>query len=635
MKSIYKYILVCIASLGIGSCNYLDVVPDEFVTEGDVWSSIDLTERAIARLYNVLPSSWPYEMWAANSNAKNHWEKPPVWAYNNGSWGPTNIPEINRWAGRYRDVRRATLILQNIDGVPIPEYKKDYYEARIPRYKAEVRLLRVFFYFDLFRMYGAIPLIKDDEMLNPEDIDKLLAVNMPRASVDEVVEYLVAELDDIENELPETYPDAEYGRVTRGAVYAMKSRVTLYAASALLNGCDLYKDVKNLDGKKLFPQAPDSEKWLDAADAAEKLMNMEGTYNLAYSNNPTNYVLNYAEQFYDVNFDELVFFRTMPASRDLDLRLFPNGTNHAGFGKYSISQELVDCYEMATTGLPITDVASGYTETGFWSGQMWDGLKMINVSNVSNMYKDRDPRFYATVFFHNSVWRYEKTKSTPLCYAYWGNNNGVAQGWPKSGTNCESGYNIRKWCSPNVDLVAKTGNSNRYWIIFRFAEAYLNYAEAMNEYLDVPDARVYNAINKVRDRVGLKKLPITAADATKEGMRARIRNERRVEFAFEDHWFWDVRRWMIAAGPEGVENTPIHGLNAQPTTAELVASGYGSNTREAGEAVFYKRVKLHDRVFEDKHYLFPIPQDELDRAPYLIQNYGWEKVILDNTPNQD
>lgn len=174
--------------------------------------------------------------------------------------------------------------------------------------------------------------------------------------------------------------------------------------------------------------------------------------------------------------------------------------------------------------------------------------------------------------------------------------------------------------NPNVNLRSGNGTTNRNYPVIRLPEMLLAYAEATNEFQAAPTQDVYDAVNKIRARVSMPALPITAEDRTKEGMRKRIRNEWRVEFAFENHRFWDVRRWLIA---KQVDNGPMYGLNARPSQAELQATGLDENSEAAGVAVFYKQTVNQNRVFTDKHYLFPIPQIEVNKNPNLVQNYGW------------
>lgn len=613
MKSRYIVSLFLCSMLITASCKkYLNVVPTEITTSDDVWSNIDNANNALAALYNAMPNNGFYStmLWATTDEAMNHWESPAELLFNYGSWGPGNNP-LDEWGGRYANIRAANFYITNIEKVPLTANQVAFYTPIIPRLKSEARFLRAFYYFELFKRYGAVPIITEALDLNdPKNAE------LARDPAEAVVNFIITELDEIAPLLPVDYVSADVGRITRGAALALKSRTLLYAASPLFNGNSLYNEIKNTDGTVLFNLTYSAEKWKKAADAAKAVLDLN-IYSL-YNPTPANPVNTYAQLFYTREYKENILAYSMPNTTDLELTFLPNGASFKGNGKLSLLQELIDAYEMKN-GYPINESGSGYTSQGFWGGQMWDGLQLSNVSNVSNMYKDRDPRFYATVFFQYSVWRL-KSVGRPVKLAWWGNNNSDGDGWPKTGTNCVSGYNLRKYSSPNVDRVNGQGQGQRNAPIFRLAEMYLNYAEAMNEYLSVPDQSVYDAVNAVRARVGMPALPIITADATKEGMRRRIRNERRVELAFEGQRFWDVRRWMIAGQ---VDNTDVHGMNARPTTAELAATGLDVNSEAAGVAVFYKPVVIQSRVFQSKHYLMPIPPTEIDKDRNLVQNFGW------------
>lgn len=613
MKFIYIISLLLCSTLPTISCKkFLDVVPTEITTSDDIWSNIENANKALAALYNVMPNNAFYStmLWASSDESLNHWESPAELLYNYGAWGPSNNP-LDEWGSRYSNIRAANFYIANIEKVPLTANQVTYYTPIIPRLKSEARFLRAFYYFELFKRYGALPIITD-----PLDLNDPRNAELSRNTADAVVDFIVAELEEIAPLLPLKYDVADVGRITRGAALALKSRTLLYAASPLFNGNSLYADVKNLDGTVLFNQAYNAEKWKKAADAAKAVLDL----NLYALSNPTpgNPVNSYAQQFYTREYTESILPYLLKNTTGLELDFLPNGASFKGNGKLSLLQEFVDAYEMKN-GYPINEPGSGYSAQGFWNGQMWDGLQLSNVSNVSNMYKDRDPRFYATVFFQYSVWRL-KAVGRPVKLAWWGNNKNDGDGWPKTGTSCVSGYNLRKYNSPNVDRVNGQGTGQRNAPIFRLAEIYLNYAEAMNETLSAPDQSVYDAVNAVRARVGMPALPIIPSDATKDGMRKRIRNERRVELAFEGHRFWDVRRWMIAGQ---VDNTQVHGMNARPTTAELAATGLDVNSEAAGVAVFYKPVIIQSRVFQTKHYLMPVPPTEIDKDHNLVQNFGW------------
>jgi starch-binding outer membrane protein, SusD/RagB family len=626
MKKAYQITIALLLLIVTGCNDYLDIVPKEVIREEDVWSNITNAEMVLPRMYNVMPDGFDDNLTGASDEAWHHWENTvqSAWKYNQGSWGPTDAP-LGNWGGRYQDIRRANMFIENIDDVPLLAEQKAYYEPRIPRFKAEARFLRALFYFELYKRYGGVPLITETF----RSISDVSALQLPRNTADEIVNFIVQECDEIAGILPLDYANEinEMGRATKGAALALKARALLYAASPLLNGNTLYAGIVNNDGTPLFNQTYDREKWKRAADAAKQVLDL-GIYTL-YSPTPDNPVNNYAQLFYSREWNETILPYTRGNSRGFEQEHFPNGYPFQGYGKMSIFQELVDDYEMSN-GLPISDPASGYTTEGTWNGTMWDGKAYSAVSNVSNMYKDRDPRFYASVFFHYSNW-IRSRHGRPVKLAYFGNRTAGndSDGWPwNSGTHNMTGYGMRKWNSPNVDLLNQQGDALRNTPIFRLAEVYLTYAEAMNEYLDVPDQSVYDAVNAVRTRAGMPNLPAAtrASDLTKEGMRQRIRNERRVELVFEGHRFWDVRRWMIAAdhdGIKGTDNTILHALNNRPTEAELAATGLNPMSEEAGVAVFYKVVPAQSRTFQTKHYLFPIPKTELDKDHNLVQNYGW------------
>lgn len=608
MKKIY--IPVLLLSLAFSACSkYLDVVPKEFVREDDIWSDPRNADRALATLYSA-QTGLQQDIDAIGDEAKNHYEDAWQPIFNSGSWGITNNP-MDGWS-RYVDIRRANQFIANIEQVKLQgDDQISYYQPRLSRYKAEARVLRAEFYFDLYKRYGGVPVITTVLDLNEEG-----STMMPRNAADEVVDFMAKECDTAATELPLQYPDNELGRMTKGAALALKSRILSYAASPLFNGNTWYAGIKNNDGKQLFNPVYDKEKWKKAADAAKAVLDL-GVYSM-YNPNPSNPVDNYARLFYTREWNETIIPYSTPDNYVYEAFHLPGGRDIGGGGFMAPLQGMVDSYEM-NNGYPINEPGSGYTASGFWSGQLWDATRFVDVTGVSNMYKNRDPRFYASIFFTGGVWVYDRI-NRQLKFYYWGNSQARSDGWDNPGTHPETGYNIRKWNTPEINLRAGTGTAHRNYPIIRLPEIYLNYAEALNEYLEKPSAEVYNAINAVRDRVSMPHLPIIPSDYTKEGMRKRIQNENRVEFAFEGHRFWDERRWLI--GTE-MENGPVYGLNARPSVAELQATGLDPNSEEAGKAVFYKVVKVQDRVFLRKHYLMPIGKAELDKNPNLVQNYGW------------
>lgn len=625
INKISYIILVCCIILSLSACEkFLNVVPSETISAQDVLGNIQNAEKIWANLYGSslqdfgLTETGGYNgvlLDASTDEAKNHWENVNELLFNSNSWSPVNNP-LDNWNGAYQIIRKANILLENIDQSKIPDDKISYYTPRIVGYKADARFFIAMQYFELLRRYGAVPLVKKSYNVNQAS-----GIDAFRSPVDSIVNFIVSECDYAASVLPLTYNDdpSEIGRITKGAAMSLKAITLLYAASPLFNGNKMYADLKNTDGTQLFPQVYDNNKWKKAADAAKAVLDLN-LYSL-YNPDPSNPIDNYAQLFYSRDYNETILPLILSSTTNLEGNYLPNGQDAnacGGNGKLSIFQNMVDSYEMSN-GLPISDPNSGYDSTGFWNGKLWDGKAFRSCTNISNMYKNRDPRFYATVFFQYEYWD-SASHPRPLKFAYFGNANGACDGWPKSGTNCETGYNLRKWNNPNVNRKTGSGTSNRNYPIIRLPEILLAYAEAMNEYESVPTQDVYDAINKVRARVSMPALPITSSDLTKVGMRNRIHNEWRVEFAFENHRFWDVRRWLIGTT---VDNGNMYGLNARPSQAELQATGLGANSEEAGVAVFYKKVVDQVRSFTDKDYLFPIPQAEIDKNPNLAQNYGW------------
>jgi hypothetical protein len=624
-NTINLFVVIFSIIIAFSSCEkYLNVVPSETISAADVVGNIQNAEKIWAGLYNItlqdfgLTETGGYNgvlLDAATDESKNHWESPAELVFNSDSWSAVNNP-LDNWNGAYQAIRLANILLENIDHSYISPDKISYYQPRIAGYKADARFFIAMQYFELFRRYGAVPLITKSYNVNESG-----SVSGARAPVDSVVNYITSGCDSAAAVLPLSYNDdpSEIGRITKGAAMSLKAITLLYAASPLFNGNTVYAGIKNPNGEQLFPQVYDNNKWKKAADAAKAVMDLN-IYSLN-NPNPSNPVDNYAQLFYSREYNETILPFLLGSTNNFEQNFLPNGQDPqscGGYGKLSIFQTIVDAYEM-NNGLPITDPNSGYQNTGFWNGPLWDGIAFRQATNISNMYKNRDPRFYASIFFQYEYWD-SAGHPRPLKFAYFGNANGACDGWPKSGTNCETGYNLRKWNNPYVDRKTGNGTTNRNYPVIRFPEILLAYAEAMNEYESAPSQDVYDAVNKVRARVSMPVLPITATDPTKDGMRQRIHNEWRVEFAFENHRFWDVRRWLIGTT---VDNGNMYGLNARPSTAELQATGLDPQSEAAGVAVFYKQVVDQTRVFTGRDYLFPIPQIEINKNPNLVQNYGW------------
>ena len=619
VKTINKIWLIALVVMATSCSKYLDIVPKEFHQESDLFADIKQAEKEIAVLYSRLP--WDHNasvgasgmtMATASDEAVHNWTSAThALLYMRGGWNPSNNP-LGNYNSTYEQIRIAYRFLENVDQVPILDDRlyDSYKNEIIPRYKAEVKFLIAFYYFELFKRYGAVPII--DRVYTIEENDLLLVLD--RRPVDEVVNFIVNLCDEAALGLPLDYANdpRELGRATKGAALALKAKTLLYAASPLFNGGEQdgqsinvdVQSVKNTllslqnnDGTSLFSQVYDHEKWKIAADAAWDVITLD-QYNLHDTQ---------AELFYDRDYEEVIFWKQGGGSSGWEIPLMPNGTDIGGSGALSLIQNFVDSYEMKN-GLPINDPASGYDERSWidttmrvYRNRTWQTVRVT----IRSMYHNRDPRFYTDVYF-NGMPLLHRNVITEFVQ---GSSPGTAHdGWAKSGQSTYTGYYSQKWVNPQQTPASQRTTSYRNFPLIRLADVYLWYAEAMNEYLDQPNNDVYNHINLVRNRVGMPNLPIAgrAEDLTKEGMRTRIRNERKIELAMEGQRFFDIRRWLIAHTPECTE---FNGLDVN----------------RSGEAFYTRKEVLGGkRPFYIQHYLMPIPAEEINKAPDAIkQNYGW------------
>ena len=414
----------------------------------------------------------------------------------------------------------------------------------------ELEFVRAYRYHDLIRNYGGIVLIGDQvTQLNDNMQNPAL---YKRATIQESIAYATAQLDDAASKLPLNNDGTwALGRATKGAALALKARLLLYAASPLYA----------------------AGTWADAAAAAKVVMDL-GKYSLSQGG--------YDQLFLSPNDNEIIFERLFVPNVAphvcMEISNGPNG--YDGWAGNTPFQNLVDDYEM-DSGKPITDPTSGY--------------------DPQNPYVHRDPRFYATILYNKAPYR----GSTVDVYVPGGKDSN--QG-PSNWNTSQTGYYLKKFendAYPIDNPWAVAGAQP--WIYMRYAEVLLNYAEAQNEAVG-PDATVYAAVNSIRARASVNMPPLTPG-LSQDGMRQAIRLERRIELAFEEFRFYDVRRWQIA---NVTENVPAYGVTVTVNPAS--PSGY----------TYTKKVSLAGRAFLPQHYWLPIPLTEIQASGgQLKQNPGY------------
>jgi len=560
-----KIVFLASLTLIISSCtDFLSYDESSTYSEEQVFSVRSRATQMATNVYSYLMSDFGSvgsAMRAAGCDEAEYvWPSSVVHAFYDGTWSQINTVD-DVWAVNYKGIRAANLFLEKGVGQTFEEnqhqstYSKDMLKYNNLEY--EVRFLRAYFYFELIKRYGGVPL--ETKVLTEQE-----ANSVTKASYDDVSNFIVNECDTAAKYLPKIYNasyDAETGRVTRATALALKSRVLLYGASELHNS------------------TADNAKWLEAAKAAKALIDSAVVYKI-------NSLIGYDKIPNNIALPELIFARREANSGTFEALNFPIGFEGGKSGTVP-TQNLVDAYEMKKTGAAFDGGAFD-----------WNDPTM-----TANPYLNRDPRLAYTVVLNNSLWAYGERVE-----AWTGGNSGQ----PKSGATT-TGYYLKKYVDPNISFRPSGLTSSRHvWVIFRYSEMLLNYAEAMNEAFAAPNYKdatftlsAVEAINLVRKRTGVALISIPTT-ISKDVFRVKVRNERRVELAFEDHRFWDIRRWKIGPETVAIKRTRIEKNPTTPVT--FTYSTYTTN----------------DRVWDDKMYYYPIPLSEIYKNRNLIQNPGWE-----------
>ena len=422
-------------------------------------------------------------------------------------------------------------------------------EGRLAVMEGEMHFLRAFNYFELLKWYGGVPIITATFELGQE------SYSVARNTIDETVAFIVEECDLAIAQLP-SKTDLPEGKASMEAAMALKGRVLLYAASPLYN------------------ESGDQSKWQAASDANKAIMDLSSVSLVALDN--------WGAMFRGNANQEVLFERQHTQKNDqgwgVNTWLFPN--SNGGWSNITPTQDLVDSYELVSGELP--------SESTTYDSQ--------------DPYVDRDPRFYETILFNGASFKdgtYDPflDKDDPSDEDLAGLDSRISPLSPHNASR--TGYTFRKWVQE--DLGEFSGNLGPY-IFYRKTEAYLNYAEAQIELGNEDEAR--NAINQIRSRAGMPDITTSGQQLLED-----YRNERRVEFALEEHRFFDIRRWQI--GPDAL-NTPKMGVDVYKT--------------QTGDFEYDYSLTADNNInWQDKMYFLPIPFDEIQRSGgALEQNPGYQ-----------
>ena len=556
MKKIYLYVAFALASIGMISCtDILDQDPLDSFTDEAVWNDLALSETYLnAQYMNLMAENmkgtrfahYTDEVFQKHTYGSENVTQGLLSCDNAGiGWDDTMW---DPWYSYYQYISKLNLFLEKIDNVPGDETSRN-------EQKGQALFLRAWNYHMLYSLFGRVPIVD-----HTFDLDS--SFELQREDMDKVADFIIKDLDEAAALLPIEYSDPnDFGRVTKGAALALKSRVLLYKASPLFG-------------------TPSTEKWQAAANAAKAVFDLNKYYLKTVNNSEE-----YGALFYDVKNPEVIFeklFDPKYGSGDNNSFLYQApcgiGNGFQGWGNFNPTQNLVESFLMKDGKTPGNSTKYEYNEK-------------------NDPYRDRDPRLELTVLHHGSSWL-----NTQLQTNFGGANN------PSGAEYSRTSYYISKFMKDYKTKSEYDSEALHLWVMYRYGEVLLNYAEALNEYQSAPSQDVYDAIIALRKRAGIDEDDNYGLGAlgsiNKTDMRKIIQNERRIEMAFEEQRYWDIRRWRIA---EEVFEKPLEGLNIQIS----------------GAVTTYYKINVLSTTFNVKRYFYPIPYSEVIKNKNMVQNPNW------------
>ncbi len=541
----------------LSGCDFLNCDESSIYTKDEILESYERTKQLVTNVYSYLPNGFcnigGAMQDAATDDAVHVYRTSVLYRFIDGTWGPDHTVD-DVWSTYYEGIRAANRCIAEASDLTFEDWENnDNYEDWMNEYRYygnEVRFLRAYFYFELIRRYRNVPLVLD--VMDPEDVN-----DIRQSSFDEIAQFIVDECEYLgeEGRLPESFASGFYnneiGRVTRGAALALRSRMTLYMASPLHS-------------------ADNKAKWKNAARAAYDIIGNASGFGYSLSQ--------YSALFGAQNIlqPEVILARPMGETGTFESANFPIGVTG---GKTSTcpTENLVEAYEM-------TD------------GSRFD---WTDAGMKASPYENRDPRLAMTIAYNDMPWPVNNLE------IYEGGSNGL----PLNNATV-TGYYLKKYVNNEISFEAGSTSTARHhnWILFRYGEILLNYAEAMVNAFDSPtysDAEfpvsALEAVNMLRNRPGVG-MPPYPSDISKEDFIERLKNERRVELAFEGHRFWDVRRWK---------------------ELDETARIYRVNVTKVSNTFIYEKSLYETRTLSDRMYFYPIPNTEMYKNGNLIQNPNW------------
>ncbi|WP_257957424.1 RagB/SusD family nutrient uptake outer membrane protein [Parapedobacter tibetensis] len=626
-------VFIALAMFAGQSCDsYLDVVPDNVSTIEHAFRLRNEAEKYLFTLYSYLPADGSVQ--GTNSNigmlaGDEIWIPYRTSLINlgfdiaRGSQQVTN-PFMGSWTRMYQGIRHCNIFLENVSD---PTKVRDMQDTERRRWLGEAEFLKAYFHYYLLRMYGPIPLIRENLGIdaNKEEIA------VPRDPVDECVDYIADLLDVAAEKLPVQIADrtTEMGRITRPTALAIKAKLLLMAASPLFNGNTDYANFRNKDGEQLFNPTYDEAKWEHAAQAAKAAIDVAEQAGHALFFMPTTSFglsdttmieLGLRQAICERWNPEQIWANSNSTTVDLQLQAMPPlaaDHNHNNARKI-LSPPLKIARQFYTrNGVPINEdkTMSFLDDTELRTATYEERFYIAEGFQTSRLHFDREPRFYSSLAFDGAVWyKYDSpgnsdentfvVRSKRIDYA------GSTHAFHHNVT----GYFIKKLIDWNQTMSSSGATYKAYaWPQVRLADLYLMYAEALNELNGPDNAEAFVYLDKVRARAGLEGVKESWMNfsnnpskfATKDGFREIIHQERLIELAFEGHRFWDLRRWKKAAA---YLNAPITGWNM-----------LGENA-----VSYYQISTVYQQQFvAPRDYFWPLSENAVIQNQNLVQAPGW------------
>lgn len=615
----YSIIYMLLFVFAFASCDdELNTKSEREITADDLWKEASLAEAYMYDVYFTFQDAgFTEELQASACDESLFTHGREFRETNSGAITDSNIGWFGKtqsghqWARLYKNIRSCNDFIENVDNAEFDEKYKT-------QLKGEAYFLRAYFFHRLTRAYGGIPL----QLRVTQLTDSQEEFSIPRSSYDDCIDQILSDINNAAGLLKDrTFANTQKGRATLAAVKALKVRVLTDAASDVHDEATatakvpIFASYKNKE-LLFYTKGSRTDRWTAVKTAAKDLIDNPMGHAIPTFGGKGLSTEEKAEEiwkFFHQESADHIFSRYFIDTKDesgTKMALFNGPSGYHAWGGNTPTQDLVDAFAME------------------------DGSKFdwSNPAHKAAPYKNREARFYATVMYDGMKWidrpsdyavsdpsgtiqtgyyQLDPSQSLKDFQAGMDTRSGGGESWNATYT----GYYLKKYINP-----AEGDHRNKINAVFpfiRLSEVYMCYIEACIELDELGEAKKY--LNETRENAGLQAVTTT----NKSELKTIYQNEKRLDFSFEEHRYWDIRRWMIAPGLAGLNS--LNGINVYAT----LKSGVGKQTMyehdETRWNYSYEVTPLtqEGRKWVDKSYYLPIHRDEMNRNLNLIQNPGY------------